>query len=128
MLYIFSSDSPSIQLSEMINAFCHSYSDFKFVALDNLPSLKQHDKVLFAWEADICGVDTSILKLIHKAYLSSPKFFSGCKGSILCFSKTIFYTKYFSSHIAFLTNNMGLEFIGKPEVIPLISAFIELLN
>ena len=95
MLYIFSSDSPSIQLSEMINAFCHSYSDFKFVALDNLPSLKQHDKVLFAWEADICGVDTSILKLIHKAYLSSPKFFSGCKGSILCFSKTIFYTKYF---------------------------------
>ena len=96
MLYIFSSDSPSIQLSEMINAFCHSYSDFKFVALDNLPSLKQHDKVLFAWEADICGVDTSILKLIHKAYLSSPKFFSGCKGSILCFSKTIFYTKYFS--------------------------------
>ena len=116
MLYIFSSDSPSIQLSEMINAFCHSYSDFKFVTLDNLPSLKQHDKVLFAWEADICGVDTSILKLIHKAYLSSPKFFSGCKGSILCFSKTIFYTKYFSSHIAFLTNNMGLEFIGKPMV------------
>ena len=97
MLYIFSSDSPSIQLSEMINAFCHSYSDFKFVTLDNLPSLKLHDKVLFAREADICGVDTSILKLIHKAYLSSPKFLVAAKALSYALARRFFTQNIFQA-------------------------------
>ncbi len=116
MLYIFSSSLPSISLSEMINAFCHSYDDFEFVNLDKMPVLTKNDSILFAWESNICGVDTSILELISKAYIISPKYFNYAKGAIICFSKTIFYTKYFSSHIAFLTNNMGLEYIGKPIV------------
>ncbi len=116
MLYIFSSPAPSISLGEMINAFCHSYEGFSFVALDSMPMLKKNDHILFAWESNICGVDTSILELIHKAYTISPKYFYDAKGAIICFSKTIFYTKYFSSHIAFLSNNMGLEYIGKPIV------------
>lgn len=114
MLYIFSAAKVSGRLTAMIEAFSKAYEDIRYVSVSDMPALKKNDCILFAWEADICGVDMHILELIRTAYRISPDYFFGAKAAILCYSESIYYTKSFSSQIAFLTSNMGLEFIGKP--------------
>lgn len=114
MLYIFSAVKVSYRLSAMAKAFSEAFGQIRYASVSDMPVLKKNDCVLFAWEADICGVDMHILELIKTASSISPDYFYGAKAAIICYSESIYYTKSFSSQIAFLTSNMGLEFIGKP--------------
>ncbi len=114
MLYILSAEKISTQLSAMVKAFSEVFENISYVYETAMPSLKKNDCILFAWEADTCGMDKDIIQLIKKAYDISANYFVGAKAAIICYSESIYYTKSFSSQIAFLTNNMGLEFIGKP--------------
>lgn len=117
MLHIFCGSSPSDKLQEMIQAFSRSYPDHQFVCSKTLSPLPWGDSVLIAIDIDPdTGSDFEILRLIKKAREISPNYFYGAKAALICTSPTMLHSKTFASKVAFLTNAMGLTFVGKPLV------------
>ncbi|MBP2026735.1 multimeric flavodoxin WrbA [Acetoanaerobium pronyense] len=116
MLHVISKTNHGDNLKKMIEASSKVFEEASYLNLDEFYTLKTGDIVLFALQPDKNGIDYEVLSFFERARNTSKDFFKGTFGAIICYSENEFYTKHFSSQIAFLANLMGCEFIGKPLV------------
>ncbi len=108
-------ESPSKILEEMIGQVVGNHPYRLLEDLDKLPDL-QNKKVLFALELNLLGMSNRLNALFEEIYKRGHEALKDSEGAILIHSEYSSFTKSIGQTIAFLANNCGMSFPGRPLV------------
>ncbi|WIV10437.1 NAD(P)H-dependent oxidoreductase [Proteiniborus sp. MB09-C3] len=114
-LYIIVPEKPSDILDKMINAVSADWNPIIIEDEHNIPDLRSK-KIVFAVELNGAGISLGLDKILTEIFNKGKQALHDSTGSILIHSDTELYTKTVAQDIIFLSNQMGLSFLGRPLV------------
>lgn len=114
-LYLIVPEEPSDILNKMISAVVEGWNPIIIEDEHNIPDLR-NKRIVFAVELNDAGINIGLDKILTEIYNRGKQALLGSLGGILIHSHTELYTKTVAQNIIFLTNQLGLGFIGRPLV------------
>lgn len=108
-------EKPSSMLSKMVEKVLANEKAIEVNSPSNLPNM-QGKKILFAIELNEIGTSNNLNDIFLRLYERGMDSLYGSEGAILVHSNYPLFTKTFAQAIAFLANNLGCAFFGRPLV------------
>ncbi len=114
-LYLIVPEKPSETLSKMICAVVEGWNPIIIRDEHCIPDLRRK-KIVFAVELNNAGINIGLDKILIEIYNRGKEALLGSLGGIIIHCDTELYTKTVAQNIIFLTNSLGLGFVGRPLV------------
>ncbi|SDY62767.1 NADPH-dependent FMN reductase [Proteiniborus ethanoligenes] len=114
-LYLIIPEKTSDVLSQMIDEIIEGWNPIFIRDEKNLPNL-QNKRIIFAVELNDAGINLGLYRILTEIFRRGKQALYSSIGGILMHSNTELYTKTVARDIIFLTNELGLSFLGRPLV------------
>ncbi len=114
-LYLIIPEKPSDLLRKMIDSVAEGWNPIVIEDEHNIPNLRSKT-IVFAVELNNAGISLGLDKILVEIFSRGKHGLCGSVGGVLVHSDTELFTKTVAQNIIFLTNQLGLKFIGRPLV------------